>query len=134
MAANRSKPQPENCPCGSNRPHTLCCGPLLAGEERAHHPEQLMRSRYCAFAQGHTRYLLATWYTDTRPETLDLEAEPPVKWTGLTVISSQVDEAKGMVEFVARYKLSGRAMKLHEKSRFIFEDGYWYYVDGEFVA
>lgn len=93
-----------------------------------------MRSRYCAFVQGHERYLLATWHPDTRPKTLDLEAEPAVKWTGLTVLNSQFDQETGAVEFVARYKLNGRALKLHEKSRFIFQDGSWYYVDGEFVA
>ncbi len=35
------------------------------------------------------------------------------------------------VEFVARYKLNGRAFKLHETSRFERVDGRWLYVDGE---
>lgn len=134
MAATRSKSQSTNCLCGSNRLQAVCCEPLLAGEASAHHPEQLMRSRYCAFVQGLEPYLLATWHPKTRPATLDLDAEPAVKWTGLTVLNSQADSEKGTVEFVARYKLNGRAMKLHEKSRFICEHGTWYYVDGEFVA
>lgn len=134
MALNRSKSQFIHCLCGSERQQDLCCGPLLAGEAHAHHPEQLMRSRYCAFVQENEPYLLATWHPNTCPVTLDLDAEPAVKWTGLTVLNSEVDQEKGVVEFVARYKLNGRAMKLHEKSRFIFEGGYWYYVDGEFIA
>ena len=134
MAANRSKSQPAHCLCGSNRLHAVCCGPLLAGEAHAHHPEQLMRSRYCAFVEGNTQYLLTTWHTTTRPDAANLDADPHVKWTGLTVLNSQADAEQGSVEFVARYKLNGRAMKLHEKSRFICEDGRWYYVDGEFPA
>jgi len=35
------------------------------------------------------------------------------------------------VEFVARYKLNGRAFRLHEVSRFARVDGRWLYVDGE---
>jgi SEC-C motif-containing protein len=36
------------------------------------------------------------------------------------------------VEFVARYKVGGRAHRLHESSRFIRgEDGHWRYVDGD---
>lgn len=134
MASNHSKLQATHCLCGSEHQQNLCCGPLLAGAAHAIHPEQLMRSRYCAFVQGHEPYLLATWHPNTRPATLDLDAEPTVKWTGLTVLNSQADSEKGTVEFVARYKLNGRAMKLHEKSRFICENGTWYYVDGEFVA
>ena len=35
------------------------------------------------------------------------------------------------VEFVARYRVDGRAVRLHERSRFVREDGRWFYVDGE---
>jgi uncharacterized protein YchJ len=34
------------------------------------------------------------------------------------------------VEFVARCRVGGRAQRLHEISRFVREDGRWYYVDG----
>ena len=37
-----------------------------------------------------------------------------------------------MTHVVARYKVVGRAFRLHETSRFIRRDGRWYYVDGEF--
>jgi len=42
-----------------------------------------------------------------------------------------VDADHATVEFVARSKLSGRAHRLHEISRFVREDGRWYYVDGD---
>ena len=36
----------------------------------------------------------------------------------------------GVVEFVARCRDSGRAQRMHETSRFVREQGRWYYVDG----
>jgi SEC-C motif-containing protein len=37
------------------------------------------------------------------------------------------------MEFVARYKVGGRAQRLHEISRFVREAGQWLYVDGAIV-
>jgi SEC-C motif-containing protein len=31
---------------------------------------------------------------------------------------------------VARFRVAGRAVRLHERSRFVQEAGRWYYVDG----
>lgn len=88
-----------------------------------------MRSRYSAFVRGLAGYLQATWHVSTRPATLDLSGGP--KWLGLAVLShAVVDTERATVEFVARYKSGGRAGKLHEVSRFVRENGRWYYVDG----
>jgi len=38
------------------------------------------------------------------------------------------------VEFVARYKVQGKAYRLHEKSRFVREQSLWFYVDGDIEA
>ena len=38
---------------------------------------------------------------------------------------------KELIEFVARYRVGGRAVRLHERSRFVREAGRWYYVDGD---
>lgn len=91
-----------------------------------------MRSRYSAYVLKLESYLFATWHPTTRPAALDLAADN-VKWQGLEVKRhSPGDEGCSTVEFVARYKVGGRAQRLHEISRFVFEDGRWYYVDGEF--
>ena len=76
-------------------------------------------------------YLLTTWHASTRPAVI--EADPPgLKWLGLDVRRHDVQDADhATVEFVARSKLGGRAHRLHETSRFVREDGRWYYVDGE---
>jgi SEC-C motif-containing protein len=34
---------------------------------------------------------------------------------------------------VARYKVAGRAYRLHEVSRFVREDGRWFYVAGDML-
>jgi SEC-C motif-containing protein len=57
-----------------------------------------------------------------------------VKWLGLEVREHKVvDECHAEVSFVARQRdASGRAVRLQERSRFVKEDGRWYYVDGDF--
>ncbi len=87
-----------------------------------------MRSRYTAFATGRIDYLLATWHGDTRPERLALERSQSGKWLGLKIIAATEDPP--MVEFVARCRVGGRAQRLHERSRFVYQDGRWLYYDG----
>jgi SEC-C motif-containing protein len=62
---------------------------------------------------------------------LGLAEDTPTKWIGLEVKRHEQDGGQAVVEFVARYKVNGRAHRLHEVSRFVFEDGRWFYVDGE---
>ena len=94
-----------------------------------------MRSRYSAYVLGLEPYLLATRHASTRPTALDLDKETSPRWLGLDIKRHQAtDPDSAVVEFVARYKTGGRAHRLHEVSRFVREDGRWYYVDGEFPA
>lgn len=92
-----------------------------------------MRSRYSAYVLCDEAYLLATWHADTRPANLGLDQEPRAKWLGLK-IKRHEDKGGGRaeVEFVARYKIAGRAHRLHETSRFLHEQGQWRYLDGNF--
>lgn len=92
-----------------------------------------MRSRYSAYVLRLAPYLLATWHARTRPPALDGLSEPTT-WLGLTVKRHQpTGDDAALVEFVARYRSGGgRAVRLHEVSRFVREGGRWYYVDGEF--
>lgn len=121
------------CPCGSGRAVDNCCGQYHAGTA-APDAERLMRSRYSAFVLGLEDYLLATWHPDTRPAALELDAEPSPQWLGLTIQShTPLDEHHATVEFIARYKLNGRAFKLHESSRFERVGERWLYVDGEML-
>jgi len=92
--------------------------------------EALMRSRYAAFVALDREWLLASWHHSTRPATLELD--PSIKWLGLDVKDHVViDDTHAEVEFVARFRIGGgRAERLYERSRFVREDGRWYYVDG----
>ncbi len=119
------------CHCGSGRPYAACCGPLHTGAENAASAEALMRSRYSAYVRKLEDYLLATWHPDTRPSELDLAADDS-KWLGLEVRKHAVqDDTHATVEFVARYRIAGKGHRLHELSRFVKQDGRWYYHDGE---
>jgi len=90
-----------------------------------------MRSRYSGFVLDLSDYLLATWHASTRPARLDAN-DAGLKWLGLEVRRhTLIDADHATVEFIARSKLAGRAQRLHELSRFLREDGRWFYVDGD---
>ena len=94
-----------------------------------------MRSRYSAFALGRGPYLLASWYPSTRPAAVDLDDD--VTWRRLQIVDAVAggaDDADGVVEFRASYRSPWGAGLLHERSRFVREDGRWFYVDGDVLA
>lgn len=137
------------CPCGA-KDYATCCAPyhqsvraaaqtliepLATHLSRQNTPASalvMMRTRYSAYVLKLEDYLLATWHHSTRPETLELLADHS-KWLGLEIKRHEVQsEQHATVEFVARYKIAGRAYRLHELSRFVREEGCWYYVAGDF--
>ncbi len=105
-----------------------------------------MRSRYTAYTQGNEAYLRATWHPSTLPGEPIVNPNERVQWLGLEIKSSlrlrkrQANLLESpdadTVEFVARYKIAGRAHRLHELSRFVREHSgevaRWYYLDGSF--
>lgn len=118
------------CPCGGAT-YASCCGRYIDGGEPAPTAEQLMRSRYSAYVLRNESYLKATWHASTRPADT-ITQDDGTKWLGLDVRKHVPGGDAATVEFVARYKLGGRAHRLHEVSRFVREDGRWFYVDGSF--
>jgi SEC-C motif domain protein len=122
-----------NCPCDLGRPYADCCGRWHAGPLHLQAPDapSLMRSRYSAFVLELPDYLLATWHASTRPPALKFDPPSP-RWLGLEVRQHALQqEDRATVEFVARNKQGGRAQRLHETSRFLRENGRWFYVDGD---
>lgn len=90
-----------------------------------------MRSRYSAFTLDLLDYLRDTWHPRTRPAALE-PMPAGLRWLGLEVRRHLLQDADhAIVEFVARSKLNGRAERLHETSRFVREEGRWFYVDGD---
>lgn len=122
----------ETCPCGSGRVYSSCCAPYHSQAIDAPTAEALMRARYCAYVKSLEPYIRITWHPRTCPNTLDMDAVPRPQWMGLELKSHRlVDASNATVEFIARYKLNGRAYRLHEISRFERDTGRWLYVDGE---
>lgn len=90
-----------------------------------------MRSRYGAFVKDVRAYLLATWHASARPSEIE-PPEPGLVWLGLDIKrAAMLKDDRGLVEFVARSKLGGRAHRLHEVSLFVREDGRWFYLGAE---
>ena len=121
-----------SCPCGTGLPYAECCGRLHDGTATAATAEQLMRSRYSAFAVGDPAYLLSTWHSTTRPRTLELDAA--VRWTGLEVLATTGGgpfDVEGTVTFRAHARAGGEDHVQAERSRFRRVDGRWVYVDGD---
>jgi SEC-C motif domain protein len=118
------------CPCGG-KTYATCCGRFIDAGEVPLTAEQLMRSRYTAYTLRNDAYLKGTWHTSTRPAD-DIAQGDNSKWLGLEVRKHIPQGERATVEFVARYKIGGRAHRLHEISNFVREDGRWYYVDGSF--
>jgi SEC-C motif-containing protein len=114
------------CPCGTGRPLTDCCGPLLTTERHAETAEELMRSRYTAHVFGHAEHLWRTWDGRTRPQEVALEH---LHWTGLEiteVIDGGPGDSTGTVAFTARHE----GGELTERSEFTRRGGRWFYTEG----
>lgn len=122
----------KKCPCGSNLTGQDCCIAILEGKSEAGTAKALMRSRYTAYTLRNSDYLLGTWHPAYRPASLEFMTDQ--KWLGLKIMAieaGQVGNDQGNVEFVARYKIAGRAHRLHEISQFEKLGGRWVYLHGE---
>jgi SEC-C motif-containing protein len=132
-------PDRSPCPCGRMDPqgraltYGQCCGPWLEAGQSAPDAHTLMRSRYSAFVLERDVYLLQTWHASTRPARIEFDVD--VRWLGLEVRHfsppSPMDPNHAQVEFVARQRQpGGRAVRLHESSDFVLEEGRWFYLSG----
>lgn len=85
--------------------------------------------RYTAFVKEDKDYLLRTWHESTRPKELDFE---PLHWRSLKIEAFMpLSETTARVKFVAKARDdAGNMITLKENSRFVKENGRWYYIDG----
>ncbi|MGX5695390.1 YchJ family protein [Agromyces soli] len=123
----------EPCPCGGGS-YGTCCGPTLDEGAEPATAERLMRSRYTAFALCDRGHLLRSWHPSTRPGALELD--DGTEWRRLVVIDTVgggTGDATGVVEFRAVFREGGTRGELHERSRFVRDDGRWSYLDGELL-
>lgn len=62
---------------------------------------------------GYSRWIREIWHPDTRPTSLSLD--DAVRWIGVKILATEAGgplDQRGIVEFVARYKVGGRAYRL----------------------
>lgn len=125
-----------SCPCGSNRPYPQCCDIAHKNHADVTTPEQLMRSRYSAHVLGLVDYVVNTYHPSCNAEDQreDIAQSIDSGWSKLEVIKTEVgtDETEGFVEFSAYFDEDGKRYCMTERSRFVKEDGLWYYIDGTF--
>ncbi|MFL0809362.1 MAG: hypothetical protein K6L76_03010 [Agarilytica sp.] len=130
------------CPCTSGKMFKACCGRYVFTNQQARNgvcpaktPEQLMRSRFTAYALGnYGEYLLATWWPATAAGlTAESLSEKTCEWVKLDVLEKNQKGNDGWVSFCAWYlDEAGNSCEMREKSSFKREQGRWFYVSGEF--
>ena len=125
------------CICGKGESLETCCGPVLAGKAWPTTAEDLMRARYAAYATGNIDFVVKSHDPATVGEVDRKHTEAWSKnstWLGLDILSTErggeTDE-EGVVEFLARYKLSNVTVPHRERATFRKIDGKWYFVDGK---
>lgn len=124
------------CPCCSGNTYEECCQPFHEDKQIPQTAEQLMRSRYCAYALRLVDYLARTTHPD-RSKAFDRDAFEAsaceTKWLGLEIlkkVQGMVTDKMGRVEFKATYAVGESKYTHHELSRFRKHSGRWYYLDG----
>jgi len=128
------------CPCGTGLAYEECCGPIINGTRNASNPEQVMRSRYTAYAKQEIRYLYSSLHPDHRKgydEKATRKWAQGSQWHKLEIIGTKggsEGDTEGTVEFVATFTEGGARRKHHELASFKKEVGNWYFVTGDPIA
>ena len=124
----------KNCYCCSGKSFSDCCEPLLNGINSASNAEQLMRSRFSAYAMGNFPYILETYGNEQRlnlTESALAESFGNTKWLGLKVVEhNMLSSSAATVEFVATYSEKKQLFQMNELSSFELQGGQWKYTTG----
>ncbi len=121
------------CPCGSTLLFNTCCKLFITQKQVPCTAEQLMRSRFSAYATKEGQYIF-----DTYSATAQLKLSVPeiqvwadeCLWLALVVHNS----TESMVEFSAYYLVDNTLYELREKSNFTLEQERWCYIDGDIIV
>jgi len=156
------------CFCGSNKDFSSCCQPFIAhkvNQDKIQQtfpktPEQLMRSRFSAYAAGNSQYIYDTYAKSSQASQSVAEINDWSKacvWIALQIHSKNNGDTKKnesteqFVEFSAFYITEDTLCELRENSRFVLEkpaldsipsEGntedkmqrlQWRYIDGDII-
>lgn len=87
---------------------------------------ELMKSRYSAYATKNYIYIVKTEYPSKQTNSEEIKKFCEYSFNKLEIIDFVQNDQEAFVEFKAYIN----DFILHERSRFVKEDGIWYYVDG----
>lgn len=126
------------CACCSGQLYEMCCHVFISGMAKPDTAEQLMRSRYTAYARCEVPYIINTTHPSTRgqynPKAIKEWATSSV-WEKLEIVSTNKGaacDAIGYVEFKAYYSDSKNQHHIHhEYSTFEKLEKTWFFVEGE---
>lgn len=127
------------CPCGSEKPYSECCEPVISGSTPAQTAEQLMRARYSAYVLAQMDFIFASTHPNHRQgydHAGTKEWAETAEWLGLEILSTSqggANDSRGVVEFIARFKESDQLREHHEEGQFKRTDGQWYFTEGSMV-
>lgn len=114
---------------------------MHTGARAALHPEELLRSRYAAYAIGEASYIMKTTHPDHEEA-----KKPEAQWKAelaLFARHTQFDsldiqeqsytegDAQGSITFEAGITQNGQDASFKEKSDFVKQDGAWLYAAGD---
>lgn len=122
----------ESCPCGNDRPLEACCGPFIEGARRPNTAEELMRSRFTAYATGNVDYICDT-EQDPQRKTIENWAKS-TQFKRLRVLASELggsEDEVGTVTFEADFVTNGEAGTHRETSQFRKQEGRWMFFSGQ---
>lgn len=128
----------QSCPCNSDKPYAKCCEPFHKGKS-PQTAEELMRSRYSAYALGLSRYIIRT----THPASPQYKSNAAhwekqidefcsqTQFKKLEVLQVQETEPIATVVFIAHLSQNGKDLSFQEKSYFEKVKGQWLYRNGQ---
>ena len=126
-----NKEDAQSCLCGLEQSYKNCCGRFIDSKQPPETPEQLMRSRYSAYILKNENYLLQSWHSSTRPESLDLTHDS-TQWKKLKIISTDKKDIFFVAYFTQNTLNKEKIYALTEVSHFVKEGG-WFYLNGDEV-
>ncbi|QBY03015.1 hypothetical protein E2K93_00900 [Thalassotalea sp. HSM 43] len=125
------------CPCGSQQELDHCCQAIITGAKQANTAEQLMRSRFTAYALGDSKYVANTYAAAKQAENSEADIKAwmdETVWLSLNVEQTDyTDNTYHYVQFVVRYLHGEQLCEMRENSRFLQENGSWRYLDGDII-
>jgi len=122
----------DKCPCGSKLKYKHCCKTYHDGRA----PKNallLMKSRYSAYALSQYKYIIKTHYKSTENVESIKDFSQNTTFQKLEIIEFLDGDFEAFVTFKANLLTNNGDSSFTEKSRFIKENGKWFYVDGEMI-